>query len=303
MEIKKILLSTTMILAMMFSLVSPAFANQEVEELFVEIKFTSQVNDEIIDLPELEKYNDAFNLLQVKITRNEGKYIIKSEAFNSFKDTTPIRGGFEFTGWKVIANIDNESTKETNDVLILDNYDFTNLMLKSEYANPAGKLHIRQLVFVAKWKETSSEQPQVDPGDNGENKQGEEPQVNLGDNNENKPGAENPQNKPEIPGNDTDNEDFVKPENNDKANILSIIKNTADLTWNKGTKVPTIIASGDANQLKEILFDGKVVDKKNYKIVSGSTELTFDGTWLSKQKAGKHIVSFVCNDGSKVSTS
>ncbi|MDD6920315.1 MAG: hypothetical protein PUI85_03790 [Eubacteriales bacterium] len=116
------------------------------------------------------------------------------------------------------------------------------------------------------------------------------------------PGNNNPSVPNEPENNNPGANNNQNNQNNNNIKPLSITKNTANITWIRGSKVPTIIASGDAEQLKEVLFDGKTVGRKNYTVVSGSTELTFNADWLAKQSSGKHTVSFVYKDGSKIST-
>lgn len=59
----------------------------------------------------------------------------------------------------------------------------------------------------------------------------------------------------------------------------------------------TMTVNGSVDKFKELRIDGKVVDKKNYTVVSGSTVVTLKSGYLDTLAAGKHTITFVYTDG------
>lgn len=73
----------------------------------------------------------------------------------------------------------------------------------------------------------------------------------------------------------------------------------ADSFWVQGaTNNPlTFRANGDISKFKNIEIDGKVVNKNNYIVKSGSTIVTFNGDYAKTLSVGRHKLTFIYADG------
>lgn len=87
--------------------------------------------------------------------------------------------------------------------------------------------------------------------------------------------------------------DYQQPETNDYK-----ITQGANGTWIQNSNgTLTIIANGDIAKFTGIKVDGKLIDKGNYTVVSGSTKVTFKAEYLKTLTVGTHEVTFVYTDG------